>query len=107
MAKPVILAVGDDPQVLRAVQRDLRHRYAREYAHSRWTEPTAHSGTEATIRAIDEVGPCFLSQDGMPGDCQGGRLRTLEGLRVVAPVGTRCRIARETLWTATAFLGPV
>ena len=31
MAKPVILAVDDDPQVLRAVERDLRRRYAREY----------------------------------------------------------------------------
>lgn len=30
MAKPVILAV-DDPQVLRAVERDLRRRYARDY----------------------------------------------------------------------------
>jgi thioredoxin reductase (NADPH) len=28
--KPVILAVDDDPQVLRAVERDLRRRYARE-----------------------------------------------------------------------------
>lgn len=31
MAKPVILAVDDDPQVLRAVERDLRRNYAREY----------------------------------------------------------------------------
>ena len=31
MAKPVILAVDDDPQVLRAVERDLRRKYAREY----------------------------------------------------------------------------
>ena len=31
MAKPVILAVDDDPQVLRAVERDLRRRYAKEY----------------------------------------------------------------------------
>jgi len=31
LAKPVILAVDDDPQVLRAVERDLRRRYAREY----------------------------------------------------------------------------
>ena len=29
--KPVILAVDDDPQVLRAVERDLRRRYASEY----------------------------------------------------------------------------
>jgi hypothetical protein len=31
MAKPVILAVNDDPQVLRAIERDLRRNYAREY----------------------------------------------------------------------------
>ncbi len=31
MAKPVILAVDDDPQVLRAAERDLRRRYARDY----------------------------------------------------------------------------
>jgi hypothetical protein len=31
MAKPVILAVDDDPQVLCAVEQDLRPRYAREY----------------------------------------------------------------------------
>jgi len=29
--KPVILAVDDEPEVLRAVQRDLRSRYAKEY----------------------------------------------------------------------------
>ncbi|MFQ5523261.1 MAG: hypothetical protein ACE5F5_06745 [Acidimicrobiia bacterium] len=29
--KPVILAVDDEPEVLRAVQRDLRSRYAAEY----------------------------------------------------------------------------
>ena len=31
MAKPVILAVDDEPQVPRAVGRDLRRRYPREY----------------------------------------------------------------------------
>jgi thioredoxin reductase (NADPH) len=31
MAKPVILATDDDPQVLRAAERDLRRRYVREY----------------------------------------------------------------------------
>jgi len=31
MLKPVVLAVDDDPQVLRAVERDLLARYAREY----------------------------------------------------------------------------
>ncbi|MGI9665889.1 MAG: response regulator, partial [Acidimicrobiia bacterium] len=31
MAKPVILAVDDDPQVLAAVRRDLRSQYAADY----------------------------------------------------------------------------
>jgi thioredoxin reductase (NADPH) len=31
MAKPVILAVDDDPEVLRAVERDLRSRYSKDY----------------------------------------------------------------------------
>ena len=31
MAKPVLLTVDDDPEVLRAVERDLRHRYAEHY----------------------------------------------------------------------------
>ena len=31
MAKPVLLSVDDDPEVLRAVERDLRRRYAERY----------------------------------------------------------------------------
>ena len=31
MVKPVILAVDDDPQVVPAVARNLRRRYARDY----------------------------------------------------------------------------
>ena len=31
MVKPVLLTVDDDPEVLRAVERDLRRRYAERY----------------------------------------------------------------------------
>src|ERR1035441_4038983 len=31
MAKPILLTVDDDPEVLRAVERDLRRRYAEHY----------------------------------------------------------------------------
>ena len=31
MAKPIILAVDDEPQVLSAVERDLRQRYGKDY----------------------------------------------------------------------------
>ena len=49
MAKPVILAVDDDPQVLRAVERDLRRKYAREYRVLR-----ADSG-ESALDALDKL----------------------------------------------------
>jgi thioredoxin reductase (NADPH) len=54
MAKPVILAVDDDPQVLRAVERDLRRRYAREYRVLR-----ADSGESA----LDTLGKLKLRGD--------------------------------------------
>ena len=42
MAKPVILAVDDDREVLRAIERDLRRHYASDYRVL-----TANSGTES------------------------------------------------------------
>src|ERR671910_3584761 len=54
MGKPVILAVDDDPQVLRAVERDLRRRYAREYRVLR-----ADSGASA----LDALGKLKLRGD--------------------------------------------
>ena len=46
MAKPVILSVDDDPQVLSAVSRDLRRRYGENYRVVR-----ADSG-EAALSAL-------------------------------------------------------
>jgi thioredoxin reductase (NADPH) len=48
-AKPALLSVDDDPDVLRAVQRDLRSRYARDYRVL-----AAASGAEAldTVREL-------------------------------------------------------
>lgn len=50
MDKPVILAVDDDPQVLGAVSRDLRRRYAEDYRILR-----AQSGGRA-MEALEELG---------------------------------------------------
>jgi thioredoxin reductase (NADPH) len=49
MEKPVILAVDDDPQVLRSIARDLRDKYGEEYQILR-----ADSGTSA-LQALDEL----------------------------------------------------
>ena len=53
MAKPVILAVDDDPQVLRAVERDLRRNYAREYRVLR--ADSGHSALD-TLEKVQERG---------------------------------------------------
>ena len=42
MAKPALLTVDDDPEVLRAIERDLRQRYADRYRVLR-----AESGKDA------------------------------------------------------------
>ena len=49
MTKPVILSVDDDPQVLTAVERDLRGHYG-----SRYRVLTAESGAEA-LEALTEL----------------------------------------------------
>ena len=47
--KPVILAVDDEPEVLRAVQRDLRAQYARDY------RVMGAVGGEQAIETLDEL----------------------------------------------------
>ncbi len=49
MGKPVLLAVDDDPQVLAAVRRDLRERYARDY------RVVAADGGPAALDALKEL----------------------------------------------------
>ncbi len=49
MAKPVILTVDDDPQVLRALARDLRQRYGERYRVLR-----ADSG-QAALEALNQL----------------------------------------------------
>ena len=67
MAKPVILAVDDDPQVLAAVRRDLRERYAEDYQIL-----AAASGAEAleSVVELHDAGrtvAAFLVDQRMPG----------------------------------------
>ena len=67
MAKPVILAVDDEPSVLAAVARDLRHRYASDYRVLR-----AGSGKEALdalrdLRLRNDAVALLLVDQRMPG----------------------------------------
>lgn len=67
MPKPVILAVDDEPEVLNAVERDLRHHYSSAYRVLK-----ARSGTEAldATRQLKQRGSAialFLVDERMPG----------------------------------------
>jgi thioredoxin reductase (NADPH) len=66
MAKPVILCVDDDPDVLGAIERDVRHRYGNDYRILK-----ARSGREAleATRQLKERGTpvaLFLVDERMP-----------------------------------------
>lgn len=66
MAKPIILTVDDEPQVLNAIARDLRGRYGKDYRIM-----PVNSGREAAtlvrqLRERNETVALFLSDQRMP-----------------------------------------
>jgi thioredoxin reductase (NADPH) len=93
MARPVILSVDDDPQVLDAIERDLRERYADDYRIL-----TASSGAEA-LETLTQLGTrgtpvaLLLVDQRMPG-MEGTEL--LEAAMPIVPD------ARKVLLTAYA-----
>ncbi|MDX1418404.1 MAG: FAD-dependent oxidoreductase [Rubricoccaceae bacterium] len=92
-AKPAIVVVDDDPEVLRAVARDLRRRYGEEYRIVR-----AGAGDEA-LEAVRELAKreepvaLLLSDQRMPG---------MDGVRFLAAAGAAAPNARRALLTAYA-----
>ncbi len=50
MPRPVLLAVDDDPEALRAVEAELRERYARDYA-----VVCEGSCAEAALRTLEQL----------------------------------------------------
>lgn len=93
MAKPAILSVDDDPQVLAAVSRDLRARYAEDYRIVR-----AASGAEA-LGALEEMAgrgdtvALFLVDQRMP---------EMEGTQFLVQARERFPDAKRLLLTAYA-----
>ncbi|MDA2921251.1 response regulator, partial [Desulfobacterota bacterium AH_259_B03_O07] len=66
MKKPIIFVIDDDPQVIRAIQRDLRQTYGKVYRIL-----TAISGSEALeslkqLKLKNEVVAMFVSDQRMP-----------------------------------------
>ena len=91
MAKPVILAVDDDPQVLRAVERDLRRRYARDYRVLR-----ADSGESA----LDTLGKLKLRGDPVALFLVDQRMPRMTGVEFLEEAIERFPDAKRALLTA-------
>jgi thioredoxin reductase (NADPH) len=93
MAKPAIVAVDDDPEVLRAVARDLREHFAKDYR----ILPAA-SGAEAleivrTLKLRNQPLALFLADQRMP---------AMTGIEFLAEAGPLFPAAKRVLLTAYA-----
>jgi thioredoxin reductase (NADPH) len=67
MARPILLAVDDDVNVLEAVVQDLRRQYGAEYRVMRAASGQAALDTLAQVKAREEPVALLLSDQRMPG----------------------------------------
>ena len=66
MAKPVLLTVDDDPEVLRAIERDLRSRYADRYRVMRANSGSTAITTLRELKARNNPVALLLADQRMP-----------------------------------------
>src|ERR1035441_2186232 len=93
MAKPYILALDDDPQVLRAVERDLRSQYGSDYRVLAADAPEKAIDFVKQLTARGDRIALFVVDQRMPG------MSGTEFLRAVLPLQPD---ARRVLLTAYA-----
>ena len=67
MARPILLAVDDDVNVLEAVVQDLRRQYGAEYRIMRAASGQAALDTLRQVKAREEPVALMLSDQRMPG----------------------------------------
>lgn len=93
MAKPVILAIDDDPVVLNAVERDMRKKYGRDYQITKVNMASAALEYLKQLQERSQVVALFLVDQRMP---QITGVQFLEQARVLFPE------AKKVLLTAYA-----
>lgn len=93
MAKPVILTVDDDREVLRAIERDLRKKYAGEYRVLRAESGTAALEIVRELKVRNSTVALFLVDQRMPG---------LSGVEFLEQAITLYPDAKRVLLTAYA-----
>ncbi len=91
--KPVLLAVDDDQEVVRAVERDLRSRYARDF-----TVVAAGSGEEA----LEILGQLSSSSDPVALIVTDQRMPRMTGVELLAQSAGLAPDAKRVLLTAYA-----
>ncbi len=91
--RPTLLTVDDNPEVLRAVERDLRRRYGREYRVVRADSGEAALGAIDELRRRDEPVALLLADQRMP---------RMNGVEFLAEAMTRVPDAKRVLLTAYA-----
>ena len=67
MSKPVLLTIDDDAEVLRAIERDLRRKYASEYRVLRAESGTAAMEIVRELKLRNNTVALFLVDQRMPG----------------------------------------
>lgn len=93
MVKPILLTVDDDPEVLRAVERDLRRRYAERYRVVRADSgTTALAALQALKKRNDAVGLLLVDQ----------RMPQMSGVEFLSHAIELYPAARRVLLTAYA-----
>jgi thioredoxin reductase (NADPH) len=93
VAKPVILTVDDDPQVLAAIERDLREHYKAEYRVVKAGSPTEALETARQLKQRGNAIALFLVDQRMP---------EMTGTKLLAAVREFHPEARKVLLTAYA-----
>ncbi len=66
MAKPALIAVDDEPEVLRSVERDLRRKYGSTYRILRAESGAAALDAARQLKARDETVALYLADQRMP-----------------------------------------
>jgi thioredoxin reductase (NADPH) len=93
MAKPIILTVDDDIQVVNAIERDLRQHYRQDYRIMKATSGAVALETVQRLKQRDDQMALFLVDQRMPG---------MEGVAFLAEAMKFYPNARKVLLTAYA-----
>src|SRR5256712_11676394 len=93
MPKPVLLTVDDDPEVLRAIERDLRSRYADRYRVMRANSGSAGLATLRELKTRNNPVALLLADQRMP---------KMDGVNFLAEAMEMHPLAKRALLTAYA-----